>query len=75
MSNIERPPDCRMRTALGNCSPIGGFCTSNSKEWCEAMQRAYWAGYNDFKLELQSMNWVGHNDFMSEQQSKKGDTE
>ena len=39
------------------------------------MQRAYWAGYNDFKLELQSMNWVGHNDFMSEQQSKKGDTE
>ena len=52
MSNIKRHPDCRMRSANGNCSPMGGFCTSNTKELCEAMQSAYWAGHNDSVIEM-----------------------
>lgn len=52
MDNIKRHPDCRMRSANGNCSPMGGFCTSNTKESCEAMQSAYWAGHNYFMIEM-----------------------
>lgn len=52
MSNIKRRPDCRMRSANGNCCPMGGFCTSNSMELCEAMQRAYWTGHNDSTIEI-----------------------
>ena len=39
MSNIDRHPECHMRTALGNCDPIGGFCTSVNESICEALQK------------------------------------
>lgn len=45
MSNPQRWPDCSQRTDLGNCSSIGGFCTSVSYEICEALHSAYFAGY------------------------------
>ena len=41
MSNIERHPQCPMRTTLGNCNPIGGFCTSVNESICEAFHRLY----------------------------------
>ncbi len=39
MSNTNRHPECHMRTALGNCDPIGGFCTSINKSICEALHK------------------------------------
>ena len=40
MSNTDRHPECHMRTALGNCDPIGGFCTSVNEPICEALHKA-----------------------------------
>ena len=47
MNNTNRHPECHMRTALGNCDPIGGFCTSVNEPICEALHKAsrpqgYW---------------------------------
>ena len=39
MNNTDRHPECHMRTALGNCDPIGGFCTSVNKSICEALHK------------------------------------
>lgn len=39
MSNIEKYPKCHMRTSLGNCDPIGGFCTSVNTDICEALHK------------------------------------
>ena len=39
MNNIEKYPKCHMRTSLGNCDPIGGFCTSVNEAICEALHR------------------------------------
>lgn len=35
MSNISRHPKCEHRTELGNCLPIGGFCTAVPTSVCE----------------------------------------
>lgn len=40
MSNTTRHQKCHMRTALGNCDPIGGFCTSVNEYICEALHKA-----------------------------------
>lgn len=37
-NNILRHPQCTSRTKLGNCNPIGGFCTSVPKEMCDAQE-------------------------------------
>lgn len=39
MDNTDRHPECHMRTALGNCDPIGGFCTSVNEPICEALHK------------------------------------
>lgn len=39
MNNTDRHPECHMRTALGNCNPIGGFCTSVNESICEALHK------------------------------------
>ena len=39
MNNTDRHPECHMRTALGNCDPIGGFCTSVNEFICEALHK------------------------------------
>lgn len=39
MSNTDRHHKCHMRTALGNCDPIGGFCTSVNESICEALHK------------------------------------
>lgn len=39
MNNTDRHPECHMRTALGNCDPIGGFCTSVSESVCEGLHK------------------------------------
>ena len=39
MSNIKKYPKCHMRTYLGNCDPIGGFCTSVNESICEALHK------------------------------------
>ena len=36
-----------MRTMLGNCLPVGGFCTAVSDIFCEAVHRAYDKGFWD----------------------------
>ena len=60
MSNTDRHPECHMRTALGNCDPIGGFCTSVSKEICEALQNAYTNGKHSVEVseDAISRTWV-----------------
>lgn len=40
MNNTDRHPECHMRTALGNCKPIGGFCISVNEPICEALHMA-----------------------------------
>lgn len=35
---------CPMRNEIGNCLPCGGYCTSNSDEFCEAVHSAYSSG-------------------------------
>ena len=44
MNNIERYPKCHMRTSLGNCDPIGGFCTSVKTNICEALHKSVGLG-------------------------------
>lgn len=39
MNNIEKYPKCHMRTSLGNCDPMGGFCTSVNTDICEALHK------------------------------------
>jgi hypothetical protein len=39
MNNITRHPQCHMRTSLGNCDPIGGFCTSINESVCEGLHK------------------------------------
>lgn len=41
MSNVEKHPQCPMRTVVGNCDAIGGFCTSVSEPVCEAFHKLY----------------------------------
>ncbi len=41
MSNIERNPNCPMRTSLGICDTGGGFCISVKSEVCNALHNAY----------------------------------
>lgn len=56
-----------MRFTNGNCSPIGGFCTSISKEICEALQNAYNTGRNKVIFEmLQKNNCLGCRHFDEE---------
>lgn len=55
--------DCPLRHAEnGNCSLIGGFCTSVSSEICEALQNAYKKGYSDGVIEVQTRLGVHRND-------------
>ncbi len=35
-NNMKRYPNCQMRTSLGNCDAIGGFCTSINAPICDA---------------------------------------
>lgn len=60
MNNTKRRSNCQMRFANGNCGPMGGFCTSNSNELCEAMQNAYRIGREHIINEvLQKSSCVG----------------
>lgn len=38
-NNIKRYPNCQMRTSLGNCDAIGGFCTSVNEAICDAFHK------------------------------------
>lgn len=38
-NNIKRYPNCQMRTSLGNCDAIGGFCTSINAPICDAFHK------------------------------------
>lgn len=50
MSNLQRHKDCPMRSKIGNCLAMGGFCTSVSEEICEALQNAYTKGRHSIKV-------------------------
>ena len=50
MSNLQRHKDCTMRSEIGNCLAIGGFCTSVSKEICEGLQNAYTNGKHSVEI-------------------------
>lgn len=39
--------ECPLRHKNGNCSPVGGFCTSVNNEICTALHNAYTKGYSD----------------------------
>lgn len=39
--------NCPMRHENGNCTVIGGFCTSVNDEICEGLNNAYEAGKRD----------------------------
>lgn len=65
MSNIKKYPKCQMRTSLGNCDPIGGFCTSVNEPICEALhkaaepKRAYWRNFTvEENEEMAFMGWM-----------------
>lgn len=38
-NNMKRYPNCHMRTSLGNCDAIGGFCTSINAPICDAFHK------------------------------------
>ena len=60
MSNIEKYPKCNMRTSLGNCDPIGGFCTSVNTAICEALHKVAEPRTGEWKEEYAGNGW---NDF------------
>lgn len=71
MSNIERKPNCPMRTSLGNCDVSGGFCTSVKNEVCNALHNAYQVAFlNGQKFERTRYytplpkvgEWIDHSD-------------
>ena len=58
MSNTDRHPECHMRTSLGNCDPIGGFCTSVNTTICEALHKVtepktgHWVEIEDYNGDI-----------------------
>ena len=57
MDNIQKYKDCPMRTKLGNCDPIGGFCTSVNESICEAFQKLYRPERKKGKWILEYYTW------------------
>ena len=54
MIDPEMRTDCPMRTHLGNCYPVGGFCMDAvSDEICKALHNAYDNGFYDAVRTLQ----------------------
>ena len=51
---------CILRTKLGNCDPIGGFCSSVNDHLCGAVrgafQRGYERGFKDGKCQRKEQN-------------------
>ena len=43
--NMKRYPNCQIRTSLGNCDAIGGFCTSVNAPICDAFHKLIEAAY------------------------------
>lgn len=43
--NSELRKDCPMRCEIGNCTPVGGFCTAVNDSICEALHNAYDVGW------------------------------
>lgn len=43
-SNLKRHQHCPMRTHVGNCLIIGGFCTSIREDICDALHKAFQMG-------------------------------
>lgn len=43
-SNLKRHQHCPMRTHVGNCIIIGGFCTSIREDICDALHKSFQMG-------------------------------
>ena len=43
-SNLKRHQHCPMRTNVGNCIIIGGFCTSIREDICDALHKSFKMG-------------------------------
>ena len=43
-SNLKRHQHCPMRTHVGNCIIIGGFCTSIQEDICDALHKSFQMG-------------------------------
>lgn len=43
-SNLKRHQHCPMRTHVGNCLIIGGFCTSIREDICDALHKSFQMG-------------------------------
>ena len=56
MNNTDRHPECYMRTVLGNCDPIGGFCTSVNESVCEALHKVSRL-QGEWVLDPNGMDW------------------
>ena len=68
-SNVLRYPQCTSRTKLGNCDPVGGFCTSVPKEMCDTQEhekenitdtisrQAAMDALMEFDKKLRKINW------------------
>lgn len=60
-NNVSRYPQCISRTKLGNCDPVGGFCTSVSKKICDLQKHESREGQlmNDFpSREAETDDWM-----------------
>lgn len=55
-NNIKRYPNCQMRTSLGNCDAIGGFCTSINAPICDAFHKLVDAVHGEW---IDTGNWMG----------------
>ena len=49
----DKRKDCQMRHKNGNCTVVGGFCTSVNDPICEALHNAYDCGYRHSALREQ----------------------
>ena len=55
-NNLKRYPNCQMRTSLGNCDAIGGFCTSINAPICDAFHKLSEAVQGEW---IDTGNWMG----------------
>ena len=65
-NNIKRYPNCHMRTSLGNCDAIGGFCTSINAPICDAFHKLVDATQDWIPISKglpEEHEWVGTKEF------------
>lgn len=65
-SNLKRHQHCPMRTHVGNCIIIGGFCTSIREDICDALHKSFQMGTRNRAVDKANDDAVRCYEFLKE---------